>query len=568
MKRNSSISEDDGTPPTFQIDEEIIRQYRRFNATGTELTVRLLPPADGEYSNPFSHFQTGVTDVFEYALRNCQDSDMVGLTIRNEVNVQDKAIGISFRRKDQLSEDVIWSVFEKVAQSNARFNALDKLIIVVHSVKMPVGHGRVKTKGRQLTDMVHLKSSIIEVKAEQNCLAHALIIAIARVNNDPNYKSYRQGHKIRPEVNHLLQTTGIDLTDGGGIPELTRFQEHLNDYRIVIYGGLSCKDIVFDGHVESEKRINLLYDDTTRHYHVITNITAAMSQRYVCKGCGKGCCGDITHKCKESCSDCMSVPPCAFTGVRISCDSCNRSFRSQTCFDKHKTNKLRGKIICVQKRNCAKCKSLLTRKKHECFRLYCTNRKRNSQIGHLCFTYPLQNVLPNSDDVLFVFYDFETTQDTKVSGSASVHVPNLVCLQQFCSLCETRDDIDEDCERCGRRKHEFFEDPVGDLTYLCEPRTWCKRIVAIAHNARGYDAQFILQRAILLKWKPKLILNGLKIICMQMEHLTFDSISYLPMALRKLPEAFGLSVRKSWYPHYFNTLEWRVIEFGRVIVSS
>jgi hypothetical protein len=40
---------------------------------------------------------------------------------------------------------------------------------------------------------------------------------------------------------------------------------------------------------------------------------------------------------------------------------------------------------------------------------------------------------------------------------------------------------------------------------------------------------------------------------MQMEHLTLlDSISYLPMALRKVPEAFGLSVRKSWYPH-FNT---------------
>ena len=25
------------------------------------------------------------------------------------------------------------------------------------------------------------------------------------------------------------------------------------------------------------------------------------------------------------------------------------------------------------------------------------------------------------------------------------------------------------------------------------------------------------------------------------------------MPLRKLPEAFGLSVTKSWYPHYFNT---------------
>jgi hypothetical protein len=31
-----------------------------------------------------------------------------------------------------------------------------------------------------------------------------------------------------------------------------------------------------------------------------------------------------------------------------------------------------------------------------------------------------------------------------------------------------------------------------------------------------------------------------------------DSTSYLPIQLRKLPEAFGLSVNKSWYPHYFN----------------
>jgi len=41
---------------------------------------------------------------------------------------------------------------------------------------------------------------------------------------------------------------------------------------------------------------------------------------------------------------------------------------------------------------------------------------------------------------------------------------------------------------------------------------------------------------------------------MKMEHMLFiDSVSYLPMPLHKLPEAFGLSVTKSWYPHYFNT---------------
>jgi len=92
------------------------------------------------------------------------------------------------------------------------------------------------------------------------------------------------------------------------------------------------------------------------------------------------------------------------------------------------------------------------------------------------------------------------------------------------------------------------------LSYLCEPRPWCKKVVAIAHNAKAFDAQFILNRAILLKWKPKLIMNGLKIVSMEIEQMHFlDSASYLPMPLRKLPEAFGLAVTKSWYPHYFNT---------------
>jgi hypothetical protein len=84
---------------------------------------------------------------------------------------------------------------------------------------------------------------------------------------------------------------------------------------------------------------------------------------------------------------------------------------------------------------------------------------------------PLKNELPRSDNVLFVFYDFETTQDTKFSENATEHVPNLVCVQQFCSVCEMQDDIDIDCERCGEKRYSFFDDPVADLlSYLCEQR--------------------------------------------------------------------------------------------------
>ena len=58
------------------------------------------------------------------------------------MNQNDKPIGISFRRRDQLSAYVVWSVFENVSQSNSRFNALDTLVVNVHSVRIPVGFGK------------------------------------------------------------------------------------------------------------------------------------------------------------------------------------------------------------------------------------------------------------------------------------------------------------------------------------------------------------------------------------------------------------------------------------------
>ena len=90
--------------------------------------------------------------------------------------------------------------------------------------------------------MAQLKRSIVEVKAEDNCLAHAIIIAIAKVKNDQNYKTY-QGRKIRQVVRNLFVTTGINLSRGG-IPELVKFQEHLRDYKITVYQGLACEDNV------------------------------------------------------------------------------------------------------------------------------------------------------------------------------------------------------------------------------------------------------------------------------------------------------------------------------------
>ena len=109
------------------------------------------------------------------------------------------------------------------------------------------------------------------------------------------------------------------------IPEIQRFQDHFTEYKIVVYGDLDYDDIISEGQLTSEKRVSFLYDDVTRHFHVIANLTGALSKRYICTGCSKSCRSGVTHKCRETCTDCMSIRPCIFTDVRIPCEACNRN---------------------------------------------------------------------------------------------------------------------------------------------------------------------------------------------------------------------------------------------------
>jgi len=89
------------------------------------------------------------------------------------------------------------------------------------------------------------------------------------------------------------------------------------------------------------------------------------------------------------------------------------------------------------------------------------------------------------DKVLNVIYGFETTQNTRNSDRATLHVPDIVCMQQFCSRCE--DAEYGDCVRSGKRKQSFWDHPVGDmLSYLREQRLWANKVFAIAHNVKSF----------------------------------------------------------------------------------
>jgi len=51
---------------------------------------------------------------------------------------------------------------------------------------------------------------------------------------------------------------------------------------------------------------------------------------------------------------------------------------------------------------------------------------------------PEGRAAPVGDKVLYVFYDFETTQSTWYTDDTKLNIPNLVCVQQFCCDAKTR----------------------------------------------------------------------------------------------------------------------------------
>ncbi|XP_020298726.1 uncharacterized protein LOC109862963 [Pseudomyrmex gracilis] len=116
------------------------------------------------------------------------------------------------------------------------------------------------------------------------------------------------------------------------------------------------------------------------------------------------------------------------------------------------------------------------------------------------------------------------------------------------------------CRWCGVREFVFRDDPVRQFVDFVTRTTKCfKQIICIAHNAKAFDAQFIL-RYITEKrvdLDPRVILNGTKIVVLTAGRTKFsDSINYMPMRLSALPKAFGLrgGVKKGYFPHLFNTL--------------
>ena len=143
---------------------------------------------------------------------------------------------------------------------------------------------------------------------------------------------------------------------------------------------------------------------------------------------------------------------------------------------------------------------------------------------------------------LFVYFDIEARQEE------GQHVANLLCAE--------RDDRDQ-CEVFeGEQCVEAFLDWLEHQSKTDDPDV-TRPVIAVAHNFQGYDSYFILDEYYKQKICPKQIVNGAKILSMDVGSLKFvDSMAFLQMPLSGFTKAFGLTeLKKGFFPHFFNTQE-------------
>ena len=164
-----------------------------------------------------------------------------------------------------------------------------------------------------------------------------------------------------------------------------------------------------------------------------------------------------------------------------------------------------------------------------------------------------------------------------------VHRPCLVVAHTVCNLC-SKDPFTSDskCNSCGSRCehcHVLKKEETGVIPNPCRDScgyresifmgkdageqfaAWLfnrnhANFICLAHNAKSYDGVLLLNHILSKTFiDVKCIYSGAKIISMTLPGYNIrclDSMSFFPMALKKLPKIFGLECDKGDFPHLFN----------------
>ena len=460
-------------------------------------------------------------------------------------------IAIPFCSLEELTTEKVLSHVEKVVQSNEEFRLNTTVNIDVIRVEMPRGSGRCKRTTLNIRDHLKKKKTVIPIANNKDnlCLARALAVSIARIEKDPRYRGMSQGNGIqRQRAIDLHEAANVPL-GACGLREVGLFQDYLVNYQIIVVSGDQDNAIIYPPQPRTnpnpEKSIYLYYQ--ANHFDVITKLPGFLNNAYFCHRCHKGYDVTTDHLCNGMCQSCRGVG-CTIEDNGITCNECNRLFKNQVCYDRHKQEPINGggRTVCETIRKCPKCHhSMDVRKinKHQCVDNKkcptCKIGRNPNDPNHQCYMQQLEPKEESSYTQL-LFFDFECTQEH------GIHEVNL---------CVVYDEEGEVAVFQGKNTVKDF------CTWLLTPDH--QDCIVIAHNFQGYDSYPILKCLHANAVGCEAIYNGAKCITLKtktkkshqikLKIKFIDSLNFIPMALAKFPKTFAQpEMCKGYFPHFFN----------------
>ena len=409
---------------------------------------------------------------------------------------------------------------------------------------MPQGSGRRKRNILDIREYLKKKSSVITINNKDDlCLARALVVSIARIEKDRRY------NHIRDSSRPIQRERAFDLHEAANVPlgpcgldEVELFQQHLVNYQIIVVSGDHTNSIIYPreppANPNPEKSIYLYYQ--ANHFDVITSLPGFLNKSYFCHRCHKPYDHTTDHLCKGMCRSCRGFD-CHLQGDGIVCNECDRVFKNQTCYDRHKQQPINGggRVVCEAIRKCPKCRKAMDVRRrgengHMCGNRcdLCKVKYQEKPTDHKCYMQQQEHKEESSYNHL-LFFDFECTQEH------GIHQPNLCVVydeEKEVAVFQGQDTVKEFCRWLLTPQHE--------------------KCIVIAHNFQGYDSypiiKFLNENAI----KYEVTYSGAKCVTLTIDMFKIkfiDSLNFIPMALAKFPKTFAQpELCKGYFPHWFN----------------
>ena len=537
-------SEDEQGQYYYELKSSEKYHSKKFGMTGTDHRVR--------FNNVLADFDLlqsyqSTMKIFHHLLEEIKEgmapNDKIRFILRSEQ--LDTPISLKFMTVEQLTTERVYSQIERVIQSNQEFRLNDTVIIDINHVATPEGSGKSKLKRTifNIRDYLKQKKSIVCINnTDDLCLARALAVAIARIEKDPKYnqicKSDRPVQRQRALALH--QAANVPLGPCG-IDEVKLFQNYLVNYQIIVVSGAHNNSIIYPPQppgTDEKPVISLYYHNN--HFDVITKLPGFLNRGYFCHRCHKAYNTTTDHICTAMCELCRGFE-CVWQGKGVVCNECDRVFRNQECYDRHKNQPINsgGRTVCEVIRKCDKCgKPMdvrhLNDKGHICGKKCktCGLILNREDIDHKCYIQPLEQEEESSYNHLLFFY-FEATQEH------GTHCPNLCVVhdeEKEVALFQGKDTVKKFCKWLFTEEH--------------------KDCIVVAHNFQGYDGYFITEYLIENAIHYEIIYRGAKSLSLKVPSWDIkfiDSLCFIPMSLAKFPKTFWQDeLCKGYFPHMFN----------------